>query len=65
MNLSANLGLLAELIKAVHEESTSLLVESALWERHNQQTPDRLQYFSYVPLLRIPISLERIDTYFA
>ena len=65
MNLSANLGLLAELVKAVHEESSSLLVESTLRERHNQQTPDSLQNFPNIPLLRIPVSLERIDADFA
>ena len=65
MHLSTYLRLLAELIEAVHEEAASLLVECALRERHNQQTPDRLQYFAYVPLLRIPVSLERVYADFA
>ena len=62
MYLSIHLSMLAERLIVMHELSSSLLIETALWKWNNQQTLDHFKYVSKGPLGRIPVSLQGVYT---
>ena len=55
----------AKFIIVIHEESTRIVVERALWERVDQKALDDLEYERDVPFLWIPVFLESIHAYFS
>ena len=54
--------MLTELIIAVHELSSSLLVKTRLWKRYNQEASDDLENVFQRPFGRIPVSFQSVHT---
>ena len=64
MNLSVDLGMLAERVVVLHEFTASLFVQARLGERHNQKASNYFKDVSEGPLCRGPVPLEGVDTDF-
>jgi hypothetical protein len=62
MYLSVNFGISEEVIIAFHELTTSLFIQTALWEGHNQQAFDDFEDVRKGPITGVPIFLQGVHT---
>ena len=64
MDESVDAGMLAEAAIVVHELTAGFLIQTGLWEGHDQQTLNDLEDVLQRPLCRIPVPLERVHADF-
>jgi hypothetical protein len=62
MYLSIYFSISEEIIVALHKLATCFFIETALWERHYQQTFDDFEYIWQRPISWVPILLQSIHT---